>query len=104
MTHQELQDFLKASTGLPWAYHHFEKPPGIPFGVFADIAPTEIYADNTTYHRGNAYRLELYSVVRDVDYETMLEAALTAADIPYEVDYTYITSEKMYETIYEIEV
>ena len=53
---------------------------------------------------GREIRLEIYDTVRDPALDRKVEAALTAADIPYEADFSFLESEGLYESIFEIEV
>ena len=103
MTHAELESILR-ETGLPWTYHHWDDPPAPPYGVYLDMDDDPFYADNRTYFYSTAARLELYSLERNPSLDQLVRDALDAAEIPYDVDYTYIEPEGLYETIFEIEV
>ena len=56
------------------------------------------------YASGQRYTLELYSRDKDPESEAVVEAALTGAGIFFSKDEAYISSERMNEVIYEIEV
>lgn len=103
MTHAELLAIL-APVGIPWAYHHWEKPPAPPYGVYIDGPYNPFYGDNINYFNGRQLRLEIYDTVRDPALDAKVEAVLTAADIPYEADFEFVESECLYESIFEIEV
>lgn len=103
MTHAELLDILEPM-GIPWAYHHWEKPPAPPYGVYLDGPYDPFHADNRNYFSARQIRLEVYSADRNPELDTKVEAALTAAEIPYEADFDYLESEALYESIFEIEV
>lgn len=103
MTHEELLDIL-APVGIPWTYHHWENPPAPPYGVYIDGAYDPFHADNISYFNAVGIRLEVYDTVRDPALDAKIEAALTAADIPYEADFAYVESDGLYESIFEIEV
>ena len=49
-------------------------------------------------------QLELYTLQRDRALDDRVRTVLDAADIPYEVQFAWIESEGLYETIFEIEV
>ena len=48
--------------------------------------------------------MELYAKAKSPKAEKQLESALIAAGISFQKSETYIDSEKLYETLYEIEV
>lgn len=103
MTDAELLAVLK-TTGLPWTYHHWDAPPPPPYGVYLDDEDDPFFADNRTYAFFRAVRLELYSLERDPALDDRVRAALDAAGLSFDVDYTYVESEGLYETIFEFEV
>ena len=84
--------------------HPQEKPPAPPYGVYLDGPYDPFHADNTNYFNAREIRLEIYDTVRDPALDRKVEAALTAADIPYEADFSFLESEGLYESIFEIEV
>ncbi len=101
MTLSDVKDRLK-STGLPVAYRAFEKPTKPPFLVYLSDGDSNFAADGVVYFAAHQVRVELYASVRDLASEAKVESAF--ADIYYEKTVTYIESEKVYETIYELEV
>lgn len=103
MTHAELEALL-SHTNIPWTYHHWDSPPLPPYGVYLDLDDVLFYADNRTCFYAAMVRLEVYSLERDVHLDDAVRAVLDAAEIPYEANFTYIESEGLYETIFEIEV
>ena len=60
--------------------------------------------DNRTYFCSSGVQLELYTLQRDRALDDRVRTVLDAADIPYEVQFAWIESEGLYETIFEIEV
>ena len=103
MDYDELLAIL-APVGIPWAYHHWDSPPPPPYGVYLEGPYETLYADNQNYLNVHTIRLEIYSPVRDPALDTKVEAALTAGGLTYEADFTYLESEGLYESIFEIEV
>ncbi|MGI5963671.1 MAG: hypothetical protein ACOX7N_08165 [Lawsonibacter sp.] len=103
MTYEKLLAIL-SPVGIPWAYHHWDKPPALPYGVYLDGPYTTLYADNKNYLNIQTIRLEVYSSVRDPSLDAKVEVALTAGGLTYEVDFEYLESEGLYESIFEIEV
>ena len=105
MTLQQLKAVLD-STGLPWAYRQWEEreAPPLPYGVYYAGRSNPFGADGIVYASGQRYTLELYSRDKDLESEAVVEAALTGAGIFFSKDEAYISSERMNEVIYEIEV
>lgn len=91
-------------TGFPWTYHHWDTPPPPPYGVYLSVRDNPFFADNRTYTFCAGIRLEVYSLERDTSLDDKVRAALDAAEIPYDTDYTFLESEGLYESIFEIEV
>lgn len=103
MTHAELLSILEP-VGIPWAYHHWENQTAPPYGVYTDEPDDPFFADDGNYFNAHRMRLEVYSADRNPELDAKVEAALTAAEIPYEADFDYLESEALYESIFEIEV
>ena len=103
MDYDELLAIL-APAGIPWAYHHWDSPPPPPYGVYLEGPYEPLYADDRNYLNVRTIRLEVYSSVRDPVLDARVEAALTAGGLTYEADFTYLESEGLYESIFEIEV
>ena len=96
-----------AGIGLPNAYDHFEKEEAVdpPFICFLYPGRSDFYADGTNYVKITELRIELYTDNKDFDLEEAVEAALENADIGYsKLGPTYISSERMYVTTYEMSV
>jgi hypothetical protein len=96
-----------AGIGLPYAYDHFTKkdsPGGPPFIAFMYPNNDDLYADNVNYARITALHIELYTDNVDFDLESRVEAALTAAELPFSKIQTYIENESMCLTTYDTEV
>ena len=103
MTFAELAAILEP-TGFPWTYHHWDTPPPPPYGVYLSVRDDPFFADNRTYTFSAGIRLEVYSLEQDTSLDDKVRAALDAAEIPYDTDYTFLESEGLYESIFEIEV
>lgn len=103
MTFAELVAILEP-TGFPWTYHHWDTPPPPPYGVYLSVRDNPFFADNRTYTFSAGIRLEVYSLERDTSLDDKVRAALDDAEIPYDTDYTFLESEGLYESIFEIEV
>lgn len=103
MTNDDLRAIL-ASTGLPVALHHWDRPPRPPYVVYLDDATDNFSADNVAYEVATHYWVELYDNRRNRAAEEKIEDALTAAGIYWDRDVDYIESERLYQARYEIEV
>lgn len=103
MTYQELEQLL-APLGIPFTFHHWERPPKLPYGVYFDDSTNNFEADNIAYVVIRNFNIELYVRQRDPDLEGRLEAILTDAELYWDKDADYIDSERFYQISYEIEV
>ena len=103
MTQAELYSLL-SSTGLSVAYNHFKSPPALPYIVYLFTSSNNFGADSKVYHKANAYQVELYSDRKDIANEFLLEDLFDENEIYYDKTETYIESEELYQTLYEIEV
>ena len=103
MTQKELSAILKR-VGLPLAYHHFDKPQKLPFMCYIRDGDDNEHADNKTWVKLKNYQVELYSEKKSPEIEKKIESIFDENEIIYDVDETYIESEKMYEVIYFIQV
>lgn len=103
MTYQELEQLL-APLEIPFTFHHWENPPAMPYGVYFDDYTDNFEADDIAYAVIRHFNIELYERQRDPDLEGRLEKILTAADLYWDKDATYIDSERFYQVAYEIEV
>ncbi len=103
MTLDELQALLSES-GLPFTYHHWETPPRPPYGVFLDSGSDNFMADDRVYLPVSQIQIEVYARARDQAAEAAVDRVLDEASIPYEKGGVWIPSERLYQTVYEIEV
>lgn len=103
MTYQELEQLL-APLEIPFTFHHWEQPPAMPYGVYFDNHTSNFEADDIAYAVIRNFNIELYVRQRDPDLEGRLEDILTAAELYWDKDATYIDSERFYQISYEIEV
>lgn len=103
MRFDELAGLLKA-TGIPFTYHHWEKPPKPPYGLYLSMGTDNFGADNITYAVVERAAIELYSVGLDRKSMDKIEQALDSAEIYWDRDAVYIEELRLYQTRYEIEV
>lgn len=105
MTYQEVNDMI-ASFGLPYAYYEFpnDTPQVPPFVCFYYEQTDDVYADDQNYQRIIELTIELYSKYKDFINEANIEQTLTAAGLTYVRYEQFLDSERMHETVYEMEV
>lgn len=104
MTYEELHKLLSDGLGIPFAVHHWDKPPAMPYGVYFDDRTNNFGADSRVYHVVRHFLIELYTRQRDPELESRAEALLDGAELYWDKDATYIDSERFYQISYEIEV
>lgn len=102
MTYQELQDLLETS-GIQFAFNHWENPTSMPYGVYFDDRTENFFADGIVYLVVRHFNIELYVRQRDPNLEARLETVLTDAKMSWDKDVTYIDSERFYKISYEVE-
>jgi len=103
VTYQELEQLL-APLGIPFTFHHWERPPKMPYGVYFDDYTDNFAADSIAYVVIRHFNIEIYVRQRDSALESRLEAILTEAELYWDKDSSYIDSERFYQVAYEIEV
>ena len=103
MTYQELKELLEA-TGIRFAFHHWDRPPKMPYGVYFDDHNDNFAADGAVYSTARHFLVELYERQRDEELEGRLEAVLDGVGLYWEKSSTYIDSERFWQISYEIEV
>ena len=90
------------TTGLPVAYHHFNSPPKPPYIVYLFNDSNNFGADNKVYIKANNYQIELYSAIKDLASEKLIEDLFDENEIYYDKTETFIDKEKLYQVLYEI--
>ncbi len=91
---------------LPFAYHHFAEgeSPDSPFLVYLYPGADNFAADGVTYFKVNKLHIELYTDYKDIDLEEKVEAVLIGHGLFYDKSEVWISSEKLYEVLYQMEV
>ena len=105
MTYKQIANMIDGF-GLPNAYYQFpENTPQVPpFICFYYEDSNDMYADGINYQKIVQLTIEFYSDSKDFYYEGLIQDALTAASLAYRKSEQFIDSEKMHETVYEMEV
>ena len=104
MTYKQI-DTMVGLMGLPYAYYQFpETGQQPPFICWFLEGIDDVYADNANYQRIVNLTIEFYSDEKDFTNEAAIESQLTLSGLTYTKTETYIDSEKMHQTVYEMEV
>lgn len=105
MTYKEIAEMI-AEIGLPYAYYEFpdntEQNP--PFVCFYFPESDDFYADNQNYVGIQRLFVELYADNKDFTLESTVEGVLRSRGLTFRKSESYITSERMLQTLYEMEV
>lgn len=108
MTLSTIHNMLEHVEGFPGrvAYNAFPEGEGVglPFIAFRLTQSANIFADDRVYVPAAVIEIELYTALKSPETERRLEASLDAAEICWNKRETYLSDEKCYEIIYEIEV
>ena len=105
MTKAEVPKMLKEMK-VPFAYDHCaagesENPP---FLVYLYPRAANFAADGIAYYKKDRMQIELYTDKKDIRLEERIEAVLDKYGLFYSKSETWISSEKLYEVLYETEV
>lgn len=94
------------SIGLPFAYYQFDEntAQAPPFVVFFYTGSNDVYADQTNYQKIDGLSIEFYSSEKDFDTEETIETILNEAGLTYYKEQSYIDSEKLWQTAYDMEI
>lgn len=105
MTKAGVPQMLK-EIGLPFAYDHFAEGEAVnpPFLIYLYPRANNFAADGVAYYKKDRLQIELYTDKKDIDLEEKVEAVLDRYGIFYSKSEEWISSEKMYEVLYETEV
>lgn len=103
MTQQELYQGL-SEIGLPIAYHHFGEPTTLPYLVYLFSYSSDLFADGKNYKTISNFQIELYSNKKDLDSEQKVENKLQDLGLPYFKTETWIETEELYQTLYEVRI
>lgn len=103
MTLSEFPEILTA-TGFPVTYDSWPEgeAPGLPFLCFRAPSDETILADASVYVHYSNVRVELYTAQKDPSAEAKVELAL--AGFHWKKSEIYISTEKCFMILYEIEV
>lgn len=105
MTRAEFNTMVR-SIGIPSAYHYFPEgtaePP--PFICFYETFDNDVNADNENYVKIRQMIIELYTDEKDFALEGRIESTLRANGLPYRFDSTYLDDQKLYMSVYTMEV
>lgn len=108
MTKEQIEQMLD-EMGIPYRYHHFTqkemKDVNLPIMVWIVPGTDNFFADGQTYHKIKQLDIELYTDQKDWNLEEKLEEILDKYGIAWEQTASeWIESEKMWESLYEMEV
>ena len=103
MTLEELKERLEA-TGFPVTYREWPETaaPPLPFICYLVAYSNNFSADGGVYYAIDRVQVELYTKLKEQDTEIKVEQALSG--LFWKKIETYISTEKCYPILYEIEV
>lgn len=108
MTLGDIKNII-ASWGLPFAYYEFDATataPVPPFVVYFLDGSDDFVADNINYQKVRQLHIELYCTSKKeaMRWESTIENTLDSNEMPYLKENDYIASERLYVTVYTMEV
>lgn len=107
-TIKEVKEMLETVDGFSGKVAFYEFPdgqaPDLPFMCFVVNDYDNFGADGIVYYSFGRFAIELYTKYRDEDIENELEETLTENNIYYTKQASYIDSEFVWLTVYEMEL
>lgn len=108
MTLSEVSEMLNSITGFKnkVTYRAFpvNKAPELPFICYLDTYTDNFFADNKVYTIIQELDIELYSQLKDITSEALIEAAFNSHGLTWQKSEEYISDEDMYEVVYTVTV
>lgn len=100
---EKLKSTLEAS-GLPVAYREWPegKAPALPYICYLSQGTNPLFADGQVFYSSESVDVELYTRLKEPATEAKVEAVL--AGYHWKKSQEYISTERCYMTLYEIEV
>ena len=102
MIYQEL--LAKLKTLYPTAYRTFKEPQSPPFITIVYRYDNDLMADNINYVGIEYFNVELYTKDWNPPVEKEVENLFKYLEIAYEKSQTFLDSEDLYQTVYEIKL
>ena len=92
--------------GLPFAYDHFAEGENIdtPFMVYLYPSSNHFAADGVAFYKKERLQIEVYTDKKNMELEERIEAVLEKYGFFFSKSEVWISSEKLYEVLYETEV
>lgn len=105
MTKEQVVQMIR-SMNIPFAYDHFAEgeSPDPPFLVYLYPGSDNFAADGSVYFKRDKLHIELYTDIKDDDLEDRVESILNRNGLYYNKTEVWISSEKLYEILYQTEV
>lgn len=105
MNHKEVMAMVKKMK-LPNAYDHFAEgeEPKTPYVTYRYPGSDNFAADGIVYHKINELDIELYSDKKDTKTEEAIEAVLDEHGLFYQKTEMWLSDERLFEVLYEMEV
>ena len=97
---------IAEGVNIPVAYYEFEQATekGPPFICYFEAGSDDVMADNVNYQRVRSMIVELYTDYKDFALEKKVEDAFITNGIKFSKSEAYISSEKMFQITYSMEV
>lgn len=106
MTLAQLKTALESITGFSKkvAYNAFPvgEAPSLPFITFLQTGAETYSADGIVYHQNANVAIELYTEKKSSTTESLVETALTTANLYFTKDEQYLDDERCYFVVYQV--
>lgn len=101
---KEIIDRLRlrfSPSDLRIAYHHFNKPPKVPFCVYFVVDSQRRGADDLNLLEDRTYRIELYTDCKDEELENSIAELFDDREV--NIDEVYIEDQQLYMVSFEFD-
>ena len=100
----EVLDSELRTLEIPVAYRAFNELTSPPFLVYYFAGSDDLKADDTNYVKVNEINIELYTRIKDLEVEAIVENKLKSLNLTWEKNEVWIEAEKVYQITYEISI
>lgn len=92
--------------GIPFTYDQWaeDEAPDLPYIAYYYPRTRGEYADDQNFIQINGLNIELYTEHKNFELENQIIRMLNENMIPFDSSEQYLTSEKMYEVLFECEI
>lgn len=100
----EALDLELRTLDIPVAYRMFNELTPPPFLVYYFAGNDDLKADDINYAKVSEINIELYTRIKDLEVEAIVENKLKSLNLTWDKSEVWIEAEKVYQIAYEISI